>query len=150
MINTMKSPTLSPSPQLDSQTDMLLRLLAQVILADGHILSSELEALARGVNQLDLTDQFATPLSDIDIRNWFENYKLALNAETSPLRKDVALTYLILKLADYPNKKAVIDVLTEISLADANFHIEEKTLISIVKAFWQFEGLDAPNAKIET
>ncbi len=150
MINTMKPPTLSPSPQLDSQTDMLLRLLAQVILADGHILSSELEALARGVNQLDLTDQFATPLSDIDIRNWFENYKLALNAETSPLRKDVALTYLILKLADYPNKKAVIDVLTEISLADANFHIEEKTLISIVKAFWQFEGLDAPNAKIET
>lgn len=149
MINTMPPPSSALSPKLDSQTDMLLRLLSQVILADGHIFASEIEALIRGVRQLDLKDQFGAMLGDDDIRNWFEDYKLALNAEKSPLRKDVALTHLILKLADLPNKQAVIDVLTEISLADANFHIEEKTLISIVRAFWQFEGLDTPGAKID-
>lgn len=150
MINTIKRPSPALSPKLDSQTDMLLRLLSQVIIADGHIFDSEIEALTRGARKLGLKDMFDIDLSDTDVKTWFEAYLLALNAETAPLRKDIALTHLILKLSDLPNKKAVVDVLTNISLADENFHIEEKTLISIVRAFWQFEGLDAPNAKIKT
>ena len=149
MINTMKSSSRTILPQLDSQTDMLLRLLSQVILADGHIIASEIEALVSGTGKLDLTDKFGTALSGDDIRNWFEAYQLALNAETSNLRPDVALTHMILKLSDYARKQEVVDVLTKISVADADFHIQEKSLISIVRAFWQFEGLDAPGAKIE-
>lgn len=150
MTNTMPKPTRAFLPQLDSQTDMLLRLLSQVILADGHIMRSEIEALVSGASELNLKDKFGTDLSDNNIRDWFESYKLTLNADTSNLRPDIALTHMILKLADWPRKQAVVDVLTKISVADADFHIEEKTLISIVRAFWQFEGLDAPDAKIET
>jgi len=148
MINTFKAQSRPLSPQLDSQTDMLLRLLTQVILADGHILASEIEALVRGAGQLKLTDKFGTALSELDIRDWFAAYKLTLNVDTTNLRPDVALTHMILKLADWPNKQAVVDVLTQISVSDADFHIQEKSLISIVRAFWQFEGLDAPDAKI--
>ena len=145
---TITSQTHAIAPQLDTQTDMLLRLLTQVILVDGHIFPSEIEALIRGVRQLELKDKFGTGLKDADIQNWFAAYQLMLNAETSSLRPDIALTHLILKLSDWPDKQAVVNVLTEISLADKDFHIEEKKLISIVRTFWQFEGLDAPGAKI--
>jgi len=144
----MKSPSQRLYLQLDSQTDMLLRLLTQVILADGHILASEIEALVRGAERLALKDKFGTYLSQEDIRHWFDDYRLTLDVKIPSLRPGVALTHMILKLADWPEKQAVVDVLTEISKADADFHIEEKSLISIVRAFWQFEGLDAPNAKI--
>lgn len=146
----MNNAEISPSlaPQLDTQTDMLLRLLTQVILADGHIFPSEVDALIRGASTLELKDKFGTALKGSDIRNWLEDHKLTLNADSSSLRSDIALTHLILKLADWPKKQAVVDVLTEISLSDGHFHIEEKKLISIVRAFWQYEGLDAPDAKI--
>ena len=145
---TITSQTHAIAPLLDSQTDMMLRLLTQVILADGHILPSEVQALIAGARKLNLKDKFGTELGDADIESWFSAYQLRLNAETSSLRTDIALTHLILKLSDWTDKQAVINVLTEISLADEDFHIEEKKLISIVRAFWQFEGLDAPGAKI--
>jgi len=144
----MKAPSRAPLPQISSETDMVMRLLTQVILADGHIHKTEVEALVRGVRQLALKDNFARDLSEANIRDWFDDYKRILNADSSSLRQDVALTYIILKLADWPEKQAIIDVLTDISRADSDFHIKEKTLISIVRAYWQFEGLDAPNAKI--
>jgi len=56
---------------------------------------------------------------------------------------------LILSLAEWPNKQAVVDVLEDISLADADLHREEKLLISIVRAYWQYDGLDAPGARID-
>jgi uncharacterized tellurite resistance protein B-like protein len=150
MVYTMKTPSRAPLLQIEPLTDTLMRLLTQIILADGHIHATEVDALVRGVQRLGLTDKFARDLTEANIRDWFDDYKHSLNADTSPLPQDVALTYMILKLADWPNKQAVIDVLTEISLSDADFHIKEKSLISIVRAYWQFEGLDAPNAKIRT
>jgi|GEM_PF-2055245 len=150
MINTMKALSRAPLPLLEPQTDMVLRLLTQVVLADGHICPSEIDALVRGAARLKLKDKFGRDLSEANIRDWFEDYQRILNTEIPALRKDVALTHMILKLADWPEKQAVLDVLREISFADADFHIEEKTLISIVRAFWQYEGLDAPNAKIDT
>jgi len=150
MINTMKAPSRAPLPLLEPQTDMVLRLLTQVILADGHVCSSEIDALVRGAGRLKLKDKFGGDLSDANIRDWFDDYQHILNTETPALRKDVALTHMILKLADWPEKQAVLNVLREISFSDMEFHLEEKTLISIVQAYWQFEGLDTQSAKIVT
>jgi len=148
MIYTMKTPSSAPLPQLEGQTDLMLRLLTRVILADGHVCPTEIDALVRGADRLALKDKFGRPLTEVNIRDWFADYQLILEVEIPSLRPDVALTHLILKLADWPEKQAVIDVLKEISLADADFHMEEKNLISIVRTFWQFEGLETPDAKI--
>ena len=150
MIYTLSSPSRTLIPQLDPQTDMLIQLLARVIVADGHICASEIDALVHGSHKLNLKDKMGASLTEVDIREWFAAHQLILNADTSSLRPEVALTHLILKLSDWPDKQAVVDVLTEISVADADFHLKEKLLISIVRAFWQFEGLDAPDSKIET
>lgn len=135
---------------ISADTDNMMRLLSQVILADGHIHKSELIAFISGVQELGLADQSGAVLSADQIRAWFEGYKLELNKTWSTQAKDVALTHLILSLAEWPNKQAVVDVLAKISVSDAEFHIEEKTLISIVRAYWQYEGLDAPGATIVT
>ena len=135
---------------ISADTDNMMRLLSQVILADGHIHKSELIAFISGVQELGLADQSGAVLSADQIRSWFEGYKIELNKTWSTQAKDVALTHLILSLAEWPNKQAVVDVLAKISVSDAEFHIEEKTLISIVQAYWQYEGLDAPGATIVT
>jgi len=76
------------------QTQKMLRLLAQVILADGHILDTEIEALAQGARELALTDKNERPLTAQEIQNWFETYLDELNRSRSKERKDLALTVL--------------------------------------------------------
>ncbi len=134
---------------IPAETQNLMRLLSQVILADGHIHASEIEALVSGVRELALKDDTGNLLSASQIRQWFHDYGQELDEIWAEMPKDVALTHLILSLADWPEKDAVVKVLENISLSDAEFHIKEKTLISIVRAYWQFEGLDAPGAKID-
>lgn len=135
---------------IPAKTQKLMQLLSQVILADGHIYETEIDALVQGANELGLKDQSGALLSKKVIRKWFNEYLQDLNKTWSTMPKDVALTHLILSLAEWPNKMAVVDALEKISLADADFHIEEKKLISIVKAYWQFDGLDAPGSTIDT
>ena len=149
MVQTLKTSSNAPLLQIDSQTDTLLRLLSQIILVDGHVHSSEMDALICGVRRLSLQDSFGRDLSDADILGWFEDYKRSVDAGTSSVPQNVALIHIIMNLADWPDKQGVIDALTEISVSDANFHIEEKSLISIVQAYWQFEGLEVSNTRIE-
>jgi hypothetical protein len=131
------------------QTQNLMRLLSQVILADGHIHKTELQALVTSVNKLGLSDENGHALSPATIQKWFEGYLDELNATWSTAPKDVTLTTLILSLAEWPEKQAVVDALEMISLSDADYHSEEKRLISLVKTFWQYDGLDAPGSRID-
>jgi len=131
------------------ETQKMMQLLSQVILADGHIYATEIEALALGAVKLGLKDKDGILLSDSATQQWFENYLQELNTTWSTTPKDILLTQLILSLAEWPNKQAVVDVLEDISLADADLHREEKLLISIVRAYWQYDGLDAPGARID-
>lgn len=130
------------------ETEKLLRLLSQVILADGHVYETEIEALVKGAMTLGLKDETGVFLSSDTIRQWFENYLPELNKIWASKKKDVTITRLILSLADWPDKQAVVDTLEDISRADDNFHIEEQTLISIVKTYWQHDGLHAPGSTI--
>ena len=131
----------------DSVQD-LMRLLSQVIFADGHIFQSEIEAFISASQRLGLTDVDGQILSPLQIQNWFDAYRQELNKQSSKAPKDVEITRLILRLADWPNKEAVVEALEAISLSDDEFHKEEKRLISIVRAFWQYEGLPADGATI--
>ena len=133
---------------ITTDTRKMLQLMSQVILADGHIYDSEIEALVGGASQLGLTDLSGQALETDQIRAWFNAYLQELNENWSAENKDIVLTRLILSLAEWPDKQAVLNTLIKISLADDSFHLEEKTLISIVKAYWQYDGLDAPGSKI--
>jgi len=135
---------------ISDNTQRMMRLLSQVILADGHIFQSEIDALVTGVRRLGLTDETGNVLPAGVIRDWFNAYLMELNETWTTEAKDITLTKLILSLAEWPDKQAVLDTLEAISVSDADFHKEEKLLISIVKAYWQYEGLDAPGATIET
>lgn len=133
---------------ISPDTQNMMRLLSQVILADGHILQSEIEAFVKSVQTLNLSDETGAALTGQNIRAWFDAYLVALNETDSLEPKDVAITRLILSLAAWPDKQSVVETLENISRADADFHMEEKLLISIVKAYWQYEGLDSPGSTI--
>lgn len=134
---------------IPAETQKLMRLLSQVILADGHIRETEIAALIEGASALELKDSSGAPLSPDMIRHWFDDYLQELNRKWSTAPKDVTLTLLVLSLSEWPEKQAVVDVLEKISLADHDLHAEEKTLMSIVKSYWQYDGLNAPGSRIE-
>jgi uncharacterized tellurite resistance protein B-like protein len=134
---------------ISSQTQNMMRLLSQVILADGHIHASEIEALENGAQSLALSRNDGQRLSSEEIKSWFTGYLQELNEASSDVPKEIALTQLILSLADWPDKPAVVETLEKISCADAEFHFEEKVLISIVRAYWQYDGLSASGATIK-
>lgn len=135
---------------IPAQTQTLMRLLSQVILADGHIHKTEIQALEQSVIALKLKDAEGHALTPARVRSWFEDYLQELNVQWSTEPKDITLTKLILSLADWPDKQAVVDALESISLADADYHSAEKRLISVVKTFWQYDGLDAPGSTIDS
>jgi len=129
-------------------TQKILELLAQVIVADGHIFDSELEAFAGCAVDVPLLDNEGNRISDDFVRGWFEAHSSQISAFRASDNSDVELTRLILSLADYPDKQSVVDALIKISRSDGDEHLEEKLLISIVKSYWQFDGLDAPGSTI--
>jgi len=134
---------------ISDNTQKMMRLLSQVILADGHIYKTEMDALIQGIADLELSSDAGQLLTPDYITQWFNTYLEELNTTWSKTPKDVELTRLILSLAEWPDKQSVVDALEKISLADNEFHAKEKTLISIVKTYWQYDGLDAPGSKIE-
>ena len=134
---------------ISENTQKMMRLLSQVILADGHIYKTEMDALVQGMADLRLRDEDGAALTPARITQWFNDYLEELNTTWSKTPKDIELTRLILSLAEWPDKQSVVEALEKISLADNEFHAEEKTLISIVKTYWQYDGLDAPGSKIE-
>jgi len=133
---------------LSSDTQKILELLAQVIVADGHIHSSEVEALTEAAQSIGLVEKNGARLEHGEIRKWFEDHTKEISAFRESDNSDVQLTKLIISLSEWPEKQKVVDALGAISRADDEVHMEEKLLISIVRAYWQFEGLDAPGATI--
>jgi len=126
----------------------ILELLAQVIVADGHVFPSEIDAFASCAADIPLLDNAGKRLSTDFVRGWFESHATQISAFRQDDNSDIQLTRLIISLSEWPEKQAVIDALSKISKADGNEHIEEKLLISIVKAYWQHDGLDASGSTI--
>ena len=135
--------------KISETTHKLLKLLSQVIVADGHIYDSEVKALAECVEALGLKSDSDHLINAEEIKVWFAQHADELSAFKESDNSDVQLTRLILSLADWPEKQQVVDALEKISRADGQVHMEEKLLISIVKAYWQYDGLDAPDSKID-
>ena len=123
-------------------TQKILELLAQVIVADGHIYESELEAFASCAGDIPLLDNQGNRISKDFVRGWFEAHAPQISAFRANDNSDVDLTRLILSLSEYQDKQTVVDALIKISRSDGDEHLEEKLLISIVRSYWQHDGLE--------
>jgi len=131
-------------------TQKILELLAQVIVADGHIFESELQAFASCAKDIPLLDNAGNQVSEQFARGWFEAHAKQISQFRANDNADVDLTRLILSLSEFANKQAVVEALINISKSDGEEHLEEKLLISIVKSYWQHDGLDAAGSTIGT
>ena len=146
----MKAQYFEGNMDISENTEKMLRLLSQVIIADGHIHDSELNALTDCVNSIGLKDKYDILLGRETVKNWFSDHADELSAFQASDNSDVQLTRLIVSLSDWPEKQPVVDALEKISLADGKMHMEEKLLISIVRAYWQFDGLETSDTTIDS
>jgi len=131
------------------ESQKVLELLAHVIVADGHIFEAEIEAFIDCAADIPLLNNAGERLSGDFVKGWFESHATQISAFRANDNSDIDLTRLILSLADFPDKQTVVDALVKISRADGDEHMEEKLLISIVKAYWQHDGLHAPGSSID-
>ena len=133
---------------LDTMNDKVMRLLSQVIFSDGHVFPSEVNALVEGAQRLGIQDKTGKPLTDDQCKIWFQAYMNELNNNDRTEPHDVVITKLVLSLAEWKDKASIVETLEAISLADSNFHQNEKRMLSLVKTFWQYDGLEVPRPTI--
>lgn len=142
----------------------VLSLMAAIIFADKQVFESEISTFVQSVSQLDFDHDFIQGTSntltispdlaiepekstanDCDLNglllpsklsNWYEHNKDQIHKNLStPFYKDWFYG-LLDQLTDLPNKEKIITIMNEISRADGNVHINERSLITLAERHW--------------
>ncbi len=119
-----------------NELNNILSLIAAAIFADDHVYASEIEAFSKATSKLKFAQKTTPKLSEAKLLAWYDANKDTIkNSLSTPYFKD--WFYALLKdLKDFPEKKAILDVMREISYADGEVHINERALTSLAANFW--------------
>ena len=106
------------------------------VLADQKIYSDEIQALTIAALSLKEKGVFKEPMSGADILSWFEVNKKLLRAKMKTPDFEAWLYACLDGLDRVPHKTAILEALTEIALADREFHFSEKALLILTSRHW--------------
>jgi len=119
----------------------ILSLIAATVLADKRILTSELDVFMTSTRQLDIVNQLEPTISEAKLKAWFERNKNDISQKlATPYFKDW-LYEVLDRLKDVPNKAPILKVMQEISIADQDVHVSERTLIALSESYWRENGV---------
>ena len=119
----------------------ILSLIAATVLADKRILTSELDVFMTSTRQLDIVNQLEPTISEAKLKAWFERNKNDISQKlATPYFKDW-LYEVLDRLKDVPNKAPILKVMQEISIADQDVHVSERTLIALSERYWRENGI---------
>ena len=128
--------TLVLNNTISQTTHDVLKLMSFVILVDGHVCPSEIDALVQCAKKVPLYDSDQVLLDDRFLTHWFNQNQKAISDTVLSSERDVELVRLVTGLSGLLNKDAVVKALIHIGYADGHLHGAEKVMISIVKAYW--------------
>jgi len=119
----------------------ILSLIAATVLADKRILTSEVDVFMTSTRQLDIVNQLEPTISEAKLKAWFERNKNDISQKlATPYFKDW-LYEVLDRLKDVPNKAPILKVMQEISIADQDVHVSERTLIALSESYWRENGV---------
>ena len=120
-----------------SYVDNTLRLIVATIFADKRVYASEVETFLKSCLKLDFLQQLSPKMSEAKLLNWYEMNKDAVCENlASPYFKDWFYDILD-QISDVPEKKAILNVMHNISKADGEVHVSERALMVLAKRHWQ-------------
>lgn len=128
--------TLVLNNMISQTTHDVLKLMSFVILADGHVCPSEIDAFVQCAKQVPLYDTDQVLLDDRFLTHWFHQNQKAISEAVLSSESDVELVRLVTGLSGLPNKDDVVKAMIHIGYADGYLHETEKVMISIVRAYW--------------
>lgn len=119
----------------------ILSLIAATVLADKRILTSEVDVFMTSTRQLDIVNQLEPTITEAKLKAWFERNKNDISQKlATPYFKDW-LYEVLDRLKDVPNKAPILKVMQEISIADQDVHVSERTLIALSERYWRENGI---------
>jgi uncharacterized tellurite resistance protein B-like protein len=118
----------------------IFELLSMVIIADGRVFKEEVDTFIDCVMEIKAaaTDDHTLVTRNLALE-WFKGHREEIiNTINSPNRQ--AYEYkLVIKLNDYPHRRAVLAAMIKISLSDDDFHRREESLVNTAAANWDID-----------
>ncbi len=123
------------------ELDDVMTLLAISIVADGRVVSEEVEVFTKAATQLRLSELVTTPPSEESAGAWFTKYHADIRAVVFGPRPEyeARLKVLLDRVADHVRPDALLHTLHMISISDGEMHPSETRLISFIKHHWRME-----------
>jgi len=121
---------------IPSETEDILHLLVNAVLADEVVRDEEVIALSEAAIALELKDASGAPLEKTWVQSWVRDNYRALFDIYGFQDQDTDLINLIMRMQGRHDKGRILGALTQICHADAEYHKNEKMLISLISAYW--------------
>jgi hypothetical protein len=126
---------------MKSELKDILSLIAATVFADKRILTSEIDVFITSTLKLDIVKQLEPNISEAKLKAWFKRNKDDINQRlATPYYKDW-LYEILDRLKDVPNKEPILKVMEQISIADQEVHVSERTLIALSERYWRENGI---------
>lgn len=121
---------------MQTELHTILSLIAATIFADKRVHASEIETFIKATSKLRIIKKLDPKMTQARLLDWFEANKDDIRDNiTTPYFKD--WLYKILdRLAETPDKDAILNVMHRISIADDQIHVSERALITLTARHW--------------
>jgi len=116
-----------------------LHLLASAMLIDNVVRDREVDVFSQAVQAFNCLDQNDVPISAEAAKVWFREHHEDLHGLYGDTQNNIALTKLVIRLQDrsQADKTDHIEAIRAICHADSEYHVNERILISLIKAYWE-------------
>lgn len=111
----------------------LLSLLVTTILADKRVFAREIETFMKGAKRLQNMKDRNEKISEAKLLAWFENNSGKIRDILQSSKFEPWIHKIFQRLQNVEDKNLIVDIMTDISRADDDFHISEKALIVLTK-----------------
>lgn len=116
--------------------EKILTLLGVMILADGRVRESEVDAFVEGVRVLQANFEPGDASPDHAIRGWYDYHASRLRELSQSEPFETAITPLLADLSELPNRQLLLDQLGVIADSDLHRDPTERDLLTLAAAFW--------------
>ena len=103
------------------------------ILADKRVFAREIETFMKGAKRLQEMKTLDDNISEAKLLAWFENHSGEIRETLSSPNFEQWIYGIFHRLKNIDDKQLILDIMTDISKADDDFHISEKALIALTQ-----------------
>lgn len=121
---------------LSSHADDILTVLALTVFADKQVKQAEIDSFVQAANRLQLLRDIEPRMSEARLLAWFHNNKVKIISKMNSTDFELWYKSCLDRIQNVKDKNALLSIMGQISIADAEVHVNETALIIITARHW--------------